>query len=236
MFDETDMSRERQWYAQNHGEQVIVNLRKRNVEAWFVPNCKEALSLVLELIPEGVSVGRGDSVSVDQIGIIEALRKRNKNTIIDPHERDSAGNLKAGWEGKLHLSREALHSDVFITGTNAITLDGKLFNVDGFGNRVSAMIFGPSKVIVVLGINKIVRGLDEAYERVHQYAARMNAKRHVLKHHWYDFDEIPCVKTGKCIDCYHDMCMCRYTTIIAGNMKKDRGRMNVVLVGEELGI
>ena len=237
MFDETDIGCERQWYIRIRADIVVNNLRKRNIDAQFVQDRNEALSTVLAMIPEGVTIGRGDSVSVDQVGIIQALKHRNTNTIIiDPHERDDDGNLKTNTEGKLLLSRQAMLSDVFITGTNAITMDGKMYNVDGFGNRVSAMIFGPSKVIVIVGINKIVNDLDEAYERVRQYAARMNAKRHVMKHHWHEFDDLPCVKTGKCSDCFHEMCMCRFTTIIACNMRKDKGRMNVVLVGEDLGI
>jgi len=164
------------------------------------------------------------------------LRKRGQNKIIDPHERDCDGRLLFDDDTKLYLAREAFHSDVFITGTNAITLDGRLFNVDGLGNRVSAMIFGPRKVVVVLGINKIVDDLQEAYKRVHQLAARMNAKRHASKHHWPEFADLPCVTKGVCANCLNDYCMCRFTTIISGNLKRDKGRMNVVIVGENLGI
>ena len=98
------------------------------------------------------------------------------------------------------------------------------------------MIFGPRKVILVIGANKIVKDVDEALERIHQVAAPMNAKRHALKHHSPDFGDLPCARTGRCIDCNHDWRICRYTVIIEGTMIEEKGKINVVLVGEELGI
>jgi hypothetical protein len=134
------------------------------------------------------------------------------------------------------MFRETFSADIFITGTNAITLDGKLVNIDGAGNRVAAMIFGPSKVILVIGVNKIVKDVDAALERIHQMAAPVNAKRHVLKHHDEGLSTLPCVKTGSCADCRSDWRICNYTVIIDGAMPQHQGRINVVLVGEELGI
>ena len=132
--------------------------------------------------------------------------------------------------------KESFFADVFVTGTNAITLDGKLVNIDGYGNRVAAMIYGPAKVILVIGTNKIVKNVDEALERIHQYAAPINAKRHYLKHHDQNFIDLPCIKTGGCVDCRHEWRICNYTTIIEGAVSRHQGRINVVLVGEELGI
>jgi len=123
-----------------------------------------------------------------------------------------------------------------LTGTNAITLDGKLVNIDGVGNRVAAMIFGPKKVIVVAGINKIVSDVNEALERIRGFAAPMNAKRHYLKHQQPELGDLPCVQTGSCVDCRHDWRICNYTVIIEGAMIGQKGRINVVLVGEELGL
>jgi hypothetical protein len=134
------------------------------------------------------------------------------------------------------MQREAFSCDVFLAGTNAVTMDGKLVNTDGLGNRVSAMIFGPEKVILVVGANKIVKNLDEAMERIREVCAPMNARRHFLKHHSSEFGDLPCVRTGKCIDCNHDWKICNYTVIIEGAMAREKGRINVVLVGEELGI
>ncbi len=108
-------------------------------------------------------------------------------------------------------------------------------HIDGAGNRVSAMIYGPTKVIVVVGANKIVKDVDAAIERIHSVAAPLNARRHQLKHHANDFGELPCVRTGVCVDCNHPWRICRYTVIIEGQMGQ-KGRFNVVLVGEELGL
>jgi hypothetical protein len=129
-----------------------------------------------------------------------------------------------------------MNSDIFLAGTNAVTLDGKLVNIDGTGNRVAPMIFGPLKVIIVVGVNKIVENVNDAIERVTNFVAPMNAKRHYLKHHHVEYHDMPCVRTGTCIDCNHPLRHCHYTTIIDGSRPPEQGRINVVLVGEELGI
>jgi len=236
MIDETDMTQERKWLHEERARVVVNNLQKRNMNGQYVSNRQEALSTVLEMIPPGAVVARGDSLSFDQVGVIPELIKRNQNALIDPFERNADGNFAAEAEDRQRMQREAFFADIFLTGTNAITLDGKLVNIDGNGNRVSAMIFGPKKVIVIAGVNKIVRDVDEALARIHDIAAPINAKRHYLKHHRPEFGELPCVRTGRCIDCNHDWRICRYTVIIEGTMARDRGRINVVLVGEELGI
>ncbi len=237
MLDERDISLERRWFYEERAKMVIASLKKRNINAQYTESREEALSVVLGMIPEGAIVARGDSVSLDQVGVIPELRKRNQNTIIDPLERDANGfYIIAEREQRLCLEREAFTSDVFLTGTNAVTLDGKLVNIDGHGNRVSAMVFGPEKVIVVVGVNKIVKDVNEALERIHEVAAPINAKRHYLKHHEEELGDLPCVRTGRCVDCNHDWRICRYTVIIEGSMILDKGRINVVLIGEELGI
>ncbi len=236
MINETDMSEEKKWFYQERARVAVANLQKRNTNAQYVSSRQEALSVVLEMIPRGVMVARGDSVSLDQVGVIPELRKRNQNKIIDPLERDAKGYFLAEAEQRLEIAREAFFSDVFLTGTNAVTLDGKLVNIDGWGNRVAPMIFGPEKVIVVVGVNKIVKDVNEGIERIRQVAAPMNAKRHYLKHHIEEFGNLPCARTGICVDCNHDSRICRYTVIIEGSMMRQKGRINVVLVGEELGI
>ncbi len=236
MVDEMNLSEERKWFYEERARMVIANLQKRNINAQYTSSREEALSAVLGMIPEGATVVRGDSVSLDQIGVISELRKRNQNRFVDPFERDAEGFFLTDLEQHREMEREAFTSDVFLTGTNAITLDGKLVNIDGGGNRVAAMVFGPKKVIVVAGVNKIVKDVDEALERIHGVAAPINAKRHYLKHHRPEFGDLPCVKTGKCVDCNHDWRICRYTVIIEGTMPWDKGRINVVLIGEELGI
>ena len=237
MIDETDISTEKNWLYAERARIAVANLQRMGVNAQYVPTREEALSAVMEMIPEGVTVARGDSMSVDQVGVIPALRERNKNRLIDPFERDAEGHLTPIVKrDRPKMTREAFFADVFITGTNAVTLDGKMVSTDGVGNRVSATIFGPAKVILVVGANKIVKDLAEALERIHQVCTPLNAKRHILKHHRAEFNELPCVRTGKCTDCSHEWRMCRYTVIIEGSQANERGRINVVLVGEELGI
>lgn len=237
MVDETDMSEERKWFYQERAKIVVTNLQKKNMNAQYVSNRQEALTTLIDMIPLGATVARGDSITIDQIEIIPELRKRKQNKIIDPLERDSDGlYIITEIEESRRIARETFSADIFLVGTNAVTLDGKLVNTDGWGNRVSAMIFGPDKVIVVAGVNKIVKDVNEALERIHNVAAPMNAKRHYLKHHRPEFGDLPCVRTGRCVDCNHDWRICRYTVIIEGAMIREKGRINVILIGEELGI
>jgi len=236
MIDETDLSQERKWFYEQRAKRVVENLQKKNISAQYVSSQQEALSALMEMIPPGAVVARADSVTLEQIGVISEIKKRNQNGLIDPFERDADGFYITETGERQRMERETFFADIFLTGTNAITLDGKLVNIDGFGNRVSAMIFGPKKVIVVVGVNKITKDSNEAIERIHQIAAPINAKRHSLKHHRPELSDLPCVRTGSCIDCNHDWRICRYTVIIEGTMTRERGRINVVLVGEELGI
>ena len=236
MVDEMDLSEERKWLYEERARAAVANLQKRNINAQYALTRQDALPIVLEMIPKGVTIARGDSVSLEQVGVISELRKRNQNKIIDPFERDAEGFYLVEWEQRRKMMREAFSSDVFLTGTNAVTLDGKLVSTDALGNRVAAMIFGPEKVIVVAGVNKIVKDVDEALVRIREVAAPINAKRHYLKHHIEGFGNLPCVRTGKCVDCNDDWRICRNTVIIEGTYARVKGRINVVLVGEELGI
>ena len=238
MIDETDLSQERKWFYEQQARTAVNSLQKKNVYAQYISTRQEALATVLEMIPLGATVARGDSVTIDQIGIIPELRKRNKQSrVIDPLERGADGlPIFPEIEQRKRVARETFSADIFLVGTNAVTLDGKLVNTDGWGNRVSALIFGPEKVIIVAGVNKIVKDVNEALERIHNVAAPMNAKRHYVKHQWPELGDLPCVRTGSCVNCNHDWRICRYTVIIEGTMVREKGRINVVLVGEELGI
>jgi hypothetical protein len=235
MIDETDISQEWQQFCKVRASTVIKNLQKRNMNGQYVASRQEALSVVLEMIPSGATVARGDSVTLFQLGIMPELIKRDKNKIIDPFQQDAEGRFPER-EQRRKLQREALLSDVFLTSTNAITLDGKLVSIDGAGNRVSAIIFGPKKVIVAAGVNKIVTDVDTALDRIHNICTPINAIRHHLKHGDPETAEVPCAKTGKCLDCSHDWRACCYTVIIEGTMIPEKGRINVLLIGEELGV
>ncbi len=235
MFDETDISQEITTYNQVRALKAVENLQKRKMNAQYAPDKKAALEMVMNLIPPGAVVARGDSISLDQIDLLNAIMQRNRNVLIDPFKCDDQGHWAPEPE-RLRMFRETFSADIFITGSNAITLDGKIVNIDGAGNRVAAMIFGPSKVILVAGVNKIVKDVDEALQRIHELAAPVNARRHYLKHHAEGLASLPCVKTGTCAECRHEWKICNYTVIIDGAMPQHHGRINVVLVGEELGI
>lgn len=231
-----DFSREKGLFYQQRAKMVVANLQKRKINAQYVSNRQEALIAVLDMIPEGVTVVRGDSITLEQVGILEELKKRNKNRLLNPYDTKPDGSYLHEKEERHKMHREAFSSDVYLTSTNAVTLDGRLVNIDGFGNRVAAMIFGPKKVIMVTGVNKIVKDVDEALARIHGFAAPVNALRHSVKHGWADFGDVPCARTGKCMDCTHDFKICNFTVIIEGLQIAQKGRINVVLIGEELGI
>lgn len=241
MVDETDIRDEKNWRYEHLALKTVANLKKRHLNAQYIPNRQAAFQKVMELIPEGATVGWGDSVTLYQIGVFDELHRTRPNLIFDPFLRDAAGNLITSGEERLVLMRKALTADVFLSGVNAITVDGKLVSVDATGNRVAGTIFGPKRVIIVAGANKIVANLDEALRRIKEIAAPLNAKRHVIKHHYERFAELPCVKTGTCVDCFHPDRICHYTVIIEGERPPGTvtgytPRMYVLIVGEELGI
>jgi len=236
MMDEKDLSQEIKRYYEVRAKSVIKSLLKREINGQYAVSRAEALTVVMEMIRPGVTVARGDSVSVDQVGVMEEIVKRDQNKIINPLVRDADGNFAYDSHERHRLEREAFFADVFLSSTNAITLDGKLVSIDGHGNRVSAMICGPNKVIIVVGANKIVKDADEALARIHNFATPVNAIRHSLKHNMPEGLDLPCVKAGYCVDCNHPAKPCQYTVIIEGSGIMDKGRLNVVLIGEELGI
>ena len=199
---------------------MIEHLQEKNMEGYFVPNRQEALDLIMSLIPPGAVVGRGDSLTLNQIGVIDELQRRDQNRVINPVQTDDKGHNPPR-EERRKLQREALLSDVFLTSTNAVTLEGTLVSIDGAGNRVAAMMFGPKKVLVVAGGNKIVTDVEEALHRIHNVVAPLNALRHNLKH-----------KQGEGLG----WGFCRYTAIIDGCQPAEKGRISVILVGEDLGI
>ncbi len=136
MVNETDLSEERKWFYQERAKIVVTNLQKKNMNAQYVSNRQEALTTLIDMIPLGATVARGDSITIDQIEIIPELRKRKQNKIIDPLERDSDGlYIITEREESRRIARETFSADIFLVGTNAVTLDGKLVNTDGWGNR-----------------------------------------------------------------------------------------------------
>ncbi|MFC1942675.1 lactate utilization protein [Chloroflexota bacterium] len=231
MSDVTGVSREKAMLYEQRAKKVIESLQKRGMIGQYAPDSQAALSAVMDMIPAGVVVARGDSMSVDQVGVIPEIIKRNQNKMIDPFSLEWGKE-----EERYQMERETFFADILVVSTNAITLDGKLVNIDGNGNRVAAMTYGPKKVICVVGINKIVQDVNEALDRIHQFAAPVNARRFILNNRNPKMADLPCIRTGSCIDCSHELRICNYTVIIEGAMPQHKGRINVVIVGEELGI
>lgn len=207
-------------------QDLIEKLGENNIPAFYVEGAREALEKVMSMIPDGSVVGFGDSLTLRQIGVVDALQKGNY-IFLDPWKPGTST------EENIRLKKQALTSDVFVTGTNALTLDGKIVNTDGHGNRVAAMLFGPGKVIIVIGINKIVANLPEALKRIRDKAAPWNVGRHA------DFDPMPpCGPTGVCSDCTSPWRICNKTVIIERQYDNAKYKpvITVVIVGEELGL
>ena len=235
MPGDTDTTKEREWLSGTRVQTTIKNLRQNHIDAWHVSNRTEALSAILEMVPEGAKVTRGDSITLDQVGIIPALVERGQNQVVNPIEIDDTGRLLHKPEQAMDMYREAFTSDVFLAGSNAVTLDGRLVNTDGLGNRVAPMIFGPKKVILAVGINKIVSNVDEARKRIRDICAPLDVKRYIMKQDQTEYSSLPCAKNGVCADCKHDLRFCCYTVVIEAAAVTEHGRINVVLIGEELG-
>lgn len=212
-----------QWLHQKRAERVIRNLGRNGIGGFYFPTSEEALPKILEYIPEGAVVGLGDSLTLKQTGIIAKLEQGHYR-LLDPWKETSA-------ERKRSLQREILLSDVFLVGTNAVTLDGELVNIDSRGNRVAAMIFGPSKVLVVAGINKIVEDVESAVARIKCIAGPANARRHEFS----TDRRPPCAESGFCSDCRSPLTICCTQVVIRGQ-RLDQERIKVFIIGEELGL
>jgi L-lactate utilization protein LutB len=183
-----------------------------------------ATETILSLIPRDATVGVGDSATVRQIGILEKLEERGTK-LLNPFSRESTTDPSKR-DVRHELSRAVFTTDVLITGTNAVTLDGKLVNVDAVGNRVAAMVFGPKQVIIVVGRNKIVRDVDAALHRIKNVIAPYHARTKEFA--------TPCARTGRCSDCRSLDRLCNVTTIL--EKRPWRTGMTIILVDEDLGL
>lgn len=206
------------WYIEKQVERTIKNLNSRNMEGYYVNNREQLFQYLKEFIAEGSTVGVGDSMTLFETNIIDFLRDGSFN-FLDKYEE------KLTKDEKREIYIKNFSADTFICSTNAITESGELYNIDGNGSRVAPMIYGPKQVIIIAGINKIVKDLEEAEARVRQYAAPVDAKR-LNK-------DTPCTKLGYCIDCKSPNRICNDFVVIKGQFIK--GRIKVVIVGEALG-
>ena len=201
---------------EKQAKSIIEKIEKRNMCGYYCHTKEECAELVMSMIKDGASVTWGGSMSLKDCAIPEKLEKKGSINVIDREKY--ADNMQEYYI-------KAFTADYYLMGTNAITLDGELMNIDGNGNRVASLIFGPSKVIVLAGMNKVVSDINEAYMRIRNMASPPNTIR--LK------KKTPCAATGKCGDCMSPDCICNQ--IVVTRRSREKERIHVVLVGESIG-
>lgn len=195
-------------------EQIIKGLESRNMTGYYAKSKEEALKMALDLIPEGSRIAKGGSMSVVEIGLEDAVKNGN-------YEYCDRAAMKDKREAELF----AYSADVYLGSVNAITEDGVLVNIDGNSNRVSAYAYGPEKLVLIVGLNKVASDADAAMKRARNEAATINAQRFGLS--------TPCSKTGRCMDCKSPDTICCQFLITRYSRHKDR--IHVILVNENLG-
>lgn len=206
------------WYMEKRIDRTIKNLNRRNMGGFFVKDKNELIMLLKKLIDDNSTVGVGDSMTLFETGVIDFLRKGDY-VFLDKY-RDGITS-----EEKKEIYLKNFSANTFMCSTNALTEDGELYNIDGNGSRVAPILYGPKQVILVAGINKIVKDIEEAEKRVRNYAAPIDAKR-LNK-------DTPCTTLGYCVDCKSPNRICNDFTIIRGQFIKNR--IKVIIVGEQLG-
>lgn len=206
------------WYLKKQVERTIHNLEKHNIHGIYVEEEEQLQETIKQLVAEHATVAVGDSVTLFKTGIIALLRNGDYCFLDKYREGITSAEKK-------EIYRKTFSADTFLCSSNAVTEEGELYNIDGNGSRVAAMIYGPDQVIIVAGINKIVRNLDEAEQRARQYAAPLDAKR-LGKN-------TPCASLGYCVDCQKEERICNYFTVIKHQFTK--GRITVIIVGKSLG-
>lgn len=206
------------WFKEHTEQEILKSLGKRGFNASYHATSESICNAVLHLIPTSASVGIPGSVTVRELGLIEKLAPRGNR-------------IYQHWKEQLTEQTDQDHrrleggADYYITSANAISIHGDIINIDGVGNRVADMIFGPKHVIIIAGINKIVRSIDEGIRRSKEIAAVMNAKRINAS--------TPCAKNGVCVDCNTERRICRVISII--QYRPFQTEMSVMIVNKELG-
>lgn len=206
------------WHARVLGEAACAALAKNGFDARYAGTGAEALAIVETFVKPGLTVGFGGSMTLQALGVRQRAAELGAR-VLDHSDR----SLTA--EQKMEVMRAQLTADLFLSGANAITLAGEICNVDGNGNRVAALAFGPRKTVVVAGFNKIVRNLEEAQERLETVACPLNNRRLGIKN--------PCTVTGLCADCAADSRICRVYSVL--RRRPSKSDFTVIIVGEQLG-
>ena len=198
------------------GQQLIKAFESRNMEAYYVETKEEALAKALELIPEKSSVSWGGSMSIQEIGLTKALHEGNY-VVYDRELTDVP-------EEKHRIALQAFDCDYFLASSNAVSEDGILVNIDGRANRIAAIAFGPRNVLMIVGMNKVVKTEADAMSRAKNIAAPINAQR---------FGKTPCAVTGECSLCKSPGCICCQTLVTRYSLVPKR--IKIILVNEDLG-
>ena len=192
---------------------TISSLSKNRIEALYFSSKEALVSCLKERLTSGMTIGVGDSTTLEELGIYSLLRNSDVN-FLDKYKKNISR------EEKRDLYIKNFDADLFLSGINALSTDGKIYNLDGNGSRVAPIIYGPSKVILICGVNKIVISEDEAFRRIKNVAAPIDAKR---------LGKItPCVRSGKCMDCKAEDKICNYFTIIQGQFDTERIKVFIV--------
>ncbi len=207
-----------QRYYEKRGQILVKNLKSRHFDAYYCPTREDALKKALELIPEGASVGWGGALSAEQIGLMDALNNGPYHAI----DRSKCTTA----EEREQCMKDCMFADFFLTGANGLSLDGEMVNIDGTGNRVASIIYGPKNVLVIAGMNKVTDDLTSAVHRARTVASPMNKQRFP--------NQTPCEVTGTCADCKSEGCICNQ--IVITRHCRPVGRIKFILVGEDLGL
>lgn len=206
------------WTVEERVERTIVNLQRHGFDVRYCETISEANEIIDGFVRPGDEVGFGGSVTITEMAVADYLRP--KNVVIIDHNLPGLGA-----EGKNRLRRRELVCDVFLTSSNAVTEAGQLLNVDGIGNRVAAMMYGPGKVVVACGVNKLVPDIAAAYERVRAIAAPKNNARLATGN--------PCLSAGHCVDCQREGRICNLVTIM--ERKPMQTDITIIVINEMLG-
>lgn len=200
--------------------QIIGKLNRRRMEGYYAATKEAGLALIRErFLRDGVSVCWGGSMTLEEIGLLDFLKSGESGCVV--YDRMTA---KTPEEEKA-MKANMINADYFLMSTNAITMDGELLNIDGRGNRLSYLLYGPENVLVVAGMNKVCSSISDAYHRVKDIASPANTLR-LGK-------DTPCARSGRCGDCYGEESICSQTVVTRRSQQK--GRIKVILIGEELG-
>lgn len=214
------MTEEKKIYYRIIAQKTVKNLKKNNFEAYFFENSKDAKEHIISNLKENSTIGVGGSKTLDELELLEVFRQKKYNFF------DRYDNTKTREELE-EIKRKALLSDFFFFSSNAITENGELVNIDGSGNRLAALIYGPKNVYIICGINKITKNIEKALERVRDIAAPMNSIRLNRK--------TPCVVTAHCENCSSNDRICSNIVITEKIMFHQKGRVKVYIINEELG-